>query len=300
MALTLDKIKIQPIKISVNKSFKCLILDVIDKKKSSSKILGREPKFWVKFACRNLPTKIIEYSAGDNILETIREYIDEDIDYTIVLLSWTPLLEAQDIDNLKDYATYKSINLCKLPAGYIVNNKYYSTTKDYVVDSVYTNNTDNFYIVENKKQYKYALEVLQDRINNFHIDNAVEILKPSSVYIEPEVDIASGVSVCPRVSLKGNTRILEDTIIKDGAVIENTSIGGKCFIGGSEIQDSIIEDGVCIGSFCTINNCKIDKSVVIESGCNLIDCRISAGEKIKANTNIGDTNDSSSGTRQSW
>ena len=297
MALTLDKIKIQPIKISVNKSFMVLILDAVSKKSSSSKLLGREPKFWVKFACRNLPNKIVEYNVGDNILETIGQYIDDSYDYTIVLLSWTPLLESKDIDDLKDYATYKSINLCKLPVGYIINNGYYKANKEYMVDSVYTSNTDNFYIVENKKQYKYALEVLQDRINNFHIDNGVEITKPSSVYIEPEVDIDRGVTICPRVSLKGATKIMTDTIIKDGAVIDNTTIGSRCFIGGANIENSNIADGTCIGSFCNIIDCQIGRNVTIESGCNIIGYRIKDGEKIKANTNLGDTNDSSSGTR---
>ena len=287
MALTLDKIKIQPIKISINKSFMVLILDAVSKKSSSSKLLGREPKFWVKFACRNLPNKIIEYNVGDNIMESIREHIDDSFDYTIVLLSWTPLLDQKDIDDLKDYATYKSVNLCKLPVGYVLNNKYYKTNKEYTVDSVYTSNTDNFYIVENKKQYKYALEVLQDRINNFHIDNKVDITKPSSVYIEPEVDIDSGVTICPRVSLKGATRVLSDTIIKDGAVIENSSIGSKCFIGGADIEDSIIGNNTCIGSFCNIVNCKIGQNVTIESGCNLNGCNIPDNEKINANTKVG-------------
>ena len=297
MALTLDKIKIQPIKISIKKSFMVLILDAVSKKSVSSKLLGREPKYWVKFACRNLPSKIIEYTVGDNILESIREYIDDSFDYTIVLLSWTPLLELKDIDDLKDYAAYKSINLCKLPVGYIVNNKYYKANEEYMVDSVYTSNTDNFYIVENKKQYKYALEVLQDRINNFHIDNMVDITKPSSVYIEPEVDIDGGVTICPRVSLKGATKVLKDTIIKDGAVIENSSVGIKCFIGGANIENSNIGDNTCIGSFCNIANCKIGQNVTIEPGCNLNGCNIPDGEEINANTKVGDTNDSSSGTR---
>lgn len=297
MALTLEKIKIQPIKVSVNKTFMVLILDATTKNNSTLKLLGREPKYWVKFASRNYPSKIIGYTLGDNVLETIEGHIDDKYDYTIVLLSYTPLLEVRDIDELKDYATYKGINLCKLPVGYIVNNKYYKSTKEYMVDSIYTSGTDNFYIVENKKQYKYALEILQDRINNFHIDNGVEIVKPSSVYIEPEVDIADGVSIQPRVSLKGETRVDADTIIKDGAVIENTTIGSKCYIGGSVIENSDVADGVCIGSFCNIINCKIGKNTTIESGCNLNGCRIKSGEKIKANTNVGDTNDSSSGIR---
>ena len=298
MAITLERIKIQPIKIDKNKSFEVLILDVEPYKNSfSGKILGRDLKYWVKFACRDLPSRIIEYDNASNVLEFVGSYINTKFDYTIVLFSKTPLLEVGDIESLKDFAIYKQINLCKLPAGYIVSNKYLVENTTWSVDSVYANATDNFYIVENKKQYKYALEVLQDRINNFHMDNGVEITKPSSVYIEPEVDIERGVIIYPSVSLKGSTTIGMDTIIKDNAVIVDSVIGDKCFIGGANIEKTKIENMACIGSFCNIIESSIGAETIIDAGCNIVKAKIKSKEKINANSNIGEINDSSSGTR---
>ncbi|MBE5738660.1 MAG: hypothetical protein E7354_02925 [Clostridiales bacterium] len=298
MALTLSEIKIKPLKISKSRSFQVIILDVKANKNSfDGAILGRELKFWVKFACGNLPTTIINFDPKVSVLDSIKPYVDAKYDYTIVLLSATALLEHNDIEMIREYVTYKDIMLCKLPVGYVVNNKYILNTNSYMVDSVYTNNTDNFYIIENKKQYKYALEVLQDRINNFHLDNGVEIIKPNSVYIEPEVDIECGVTIYPNVSLKGSTRVGTKTIIKDNATITDSDIASRCFIGGANIDKSYIGESVCIASFCNIIDSKIGKGTIIEGNCDINKYSVGAEEKIKAGTHLGETNDSSSGAR---
>lgn len=298
MLETLSDIKIQSVKIKDIRRFQAIILDNVSTKNSfQGKILGRELKYWVKSALGSIPTKIVEYSASEPILEQVRKCISTEYDYTFVLLSSTALLEEADINLLKDYAIYKNICLCKLPVGYILNNRYFLGTDRPSVDSVYTGNMDNFYIVENKRQYKYALEVLQDRINNFHIENGVEIEKSNSVYIEPEVDISGGVTIYPGVSIRGNSRIGEDTIIKDNAVIENCEIGDKCFIGGAHIENCKVGSGVCVASFCDIKDCTIGNSAIIDSNCVIRSSKIKKDTKVKSGTILGEKDDSSSGTR---
>lgn len=291
---TLSEIRVKPIKINRNKTFSAIILNKLG---SSDKLLGREPKFWVKFACGEVPSRVVEYDGKTPVLDEAKKYVNLNTDYTFILLSTTPLLEQKDIMGLKDYAIFKSIGICKLPVGYIVNNRYFLDAKSYSVDSVYTGDIDNFYIVENKKQYKYALSVLQDRINTFHMENGVEILKPSSVYIEPEVDILSGVTLHPNVSLKGETTIGENTIIKDGAVIDGSEVGKNVFIGSSRISKSKIGDNVCIASFCEIENSKVGEGATIDSLSIIHNYKVKKHEKIKSNSVLGDSNDSSSGAR---
>lgn len=298
MLETLSDIKIKSVKIKDIRRFQAIILDNVSTKNSfQGKILGRELKYWVKFALGDISTRILEYTASEPILEQVRNYISNEYDYTFVLLSSTALLEEADICVLKDYAIYKNICLCKLPVGYILNNRYFLSTDKPNVDSVYTGNIDNFYIIENKKQYKYALEILQDRINNFHIENGVEIVKPNLVYIEPEVDISSGVTIYPGVAIRGNSSIGEDTIIKDNAVIENSDIGDKCFIGGAHIENCLVGSGVCVASFCEIGDSTIGNGAMIDSNCVIKGTKIKKDTKVKSGTVLGEKDDSSSGTR---
>ncbi|MGN0960574.1 MAG: hypothetical protein ACI4PF_00070, partial [Christensenellales bacterium] len=189
--------------------------------------------------------------------------------------------------------------ICKLPVGYVVNNKYLLENENLNIDSLYSQNLDSFYIVENKKQYNYALEILQDRINTFHIDNGVDIKKPKSVYIEPEVDIASGVIIYPGNSLKGKTIIDKDVILKENNVIENSRVGKNSCISGSVINGSVIASNVYIASFCEINNGLIGNYSSIGSGVKINNYKIEDNSKIKPNTVLGEENDSDCGTGQS-
>ena len=148
-----------------------------------------------------------------HILEYIKDYIDNAYDYTIVLLSKTPLIQQETIFSIMEYCSVKDCELCKLPVGYVVDNIAIKT-KAVLVDCLYSQNFDDFYIVENKSQYTYAEEVWQSRINNYHISNGVEIIKPKSVLIEPEVDIESGVIIYSGNVLKGQTVIKKGVILK--------------------------------------------------------------------------------------
>ena len=78
-----------------------------------------------------------------------------------------------------------------------------------LVDSIYTQNADDFYLVENKSQFTYAFKILSERINNFHINNGVEILSPTSTYIEP---FAGGAGIALDLLLNN---VVDNIIIND-------------------------------------------------------------------------------------
>jgi len=178
----LEKVDVlQSVKLKQLK-FQIIILKTKPTKNSfDGKLLGRSLCDWVMFACNGHKINVYDYDIKINPLEFVKDKVFKEFDYTILLLSSTPLLEASDIKNIIEYSSIKMVNMCKLPTGYVINNNYILSGNTQI-DSVYSVNLDNFYIVENKKQFNYALKVLQDRINSFHMDNGVEIIKPSSVF----------------------------------------------------------------------------------------------------------------------
>ena len=295
---TLEKISvIEKIRLK-NKSVKVIIGKVKYSKNSfDGKILGRPLYDWVAFACNGKDITFIEVSSGENFLNNIKNFIDEKFDYTLFLLSSTPLLTSMDIDSIIEYATFKDVNLCKLPCGYIFKNSYVLNGVDLMVDSVYSQNIDNFYVVENKKQFTYALNILQDRINSFHMENGVEILKPQSVYIEPEVDILSGTIIYPNNTLKGETIISNDVILKENNVIDNCTIGKGSCISGSNMKNSAIGDNTYVSSFCEIEDSQIGSECIIENYCLIKNTKVKNNSKIVIRSSLGDSNDSNSGAR---
>ena len=290
---TQTKLKINIKQNLKSTTFGAIILHNEADKISGSTLLGRGLVDWVGFACGDIPKRVIRYEGKINILQFVADKINTNYDYLIVLLSITPLISQSTIKEIIEYASIKDVTLCKLPVGYVIK------TADFVqgkrdIDSVYSMNMDDFYLVENKRQLNHAVDVLQARINDFHASNGVEFKKPKSVYIEPEVDIAEGVVIYPNNSIKGASKIARGVILKENNVIEQSSIGTDACISGSVIHKSIIGDNVYIASFCEINNSLVGKDAIIDKGCKIANYNIAPSARIRANEVLGDTNDSDS------
>lgn len=289
----LEKLKIK-LKTNDSKKFGVIILKANPTKNSfNNQILGRELHDWVAFACGKLPIKFVNFDGKQNVLSLIREHIDMSYDYTIVLISSTPLIEERVVKEIINYACIKDINLCKLPVGYVIKNEYILNVETPSIDNLYSQNLDSFYVVENKKQFNFALEVLQGRINSFHMNNGVDIKKPNSVYIEPEVDIEGGVVIYAGNSLRGSSKISENVILKENNVINNSKIGKNACISGSVVESSIIASNVYVSSFCEIHNGLIGDFSTIGAGSKICNYKIPNNSKIRANSVLGEEDDSS-------
>ena len=296
----LEKIQIIPKKKNLPPKVQALILKVSPNKNSyNGEILGRSLVDWVAFACNEISKKVIEYDTKSNLISIAKDYIDRQFDYTLILLSSTPLITNETVNSIIEYATIKEINCCKLPVGYIVNNKYILETEIPEIDSVYSQSLEDFYVVENKKQYARGEEVLQDRINSFHIDNGVDIKRSNTVYIEPEVDIAKGVTIFGGNTLRGNTIICNGVILKENNVITNSKIGENSCVSGSFVENSTLGSNVYVSTFCSVVNSIVGQDVIVNSSCSINNTTILSKTKINANTVLGETNDSNSGIGKS-
>ncbi len=268
--------------------FQVIILEKKPSKNSyNGRILGRTLADWVVYACNGLPVKKVSYEGKTNVIEFVKDYIDNTFDYTIILMSTTPLIQSETVKAIIEYCSYKDCELCKLPVGYVVDNIAIST-KDISVDSLYSQNLDDFYVVENKAQFTYAEEVWQDRINSFHMSNGVEIVKPKSVLIEPEVDIDGGVIIYSGNVIKGQSIIKNGVILKENNVIDNSKIGVGSCISGSVITSSVLADGVYVSAFCEINNSLIASECVIGGSSKIMGYKLDSGSKIAPNTVLGE------------
>ncbi len=278
--------------------FQVVILnDLKNKALNNTEILGMLPASWLQFACEEVPNKIVNFEKLDNVFDTLRDNIDTKYDYTIALFSSTPLVTHDTIKDIMEYSAIKELKLCKLNVGYVANNEYLLQDSNKMIDSIYTQNIDDFYMAENKTQLNHVKKILMERINNFHINNGVEIVNPEHTYIEPFVDIGNGVKIYPNNSLKGKTTIYSDVILKENNVIENSKIGVGSCIAGSLISDTIISSNVYVSTSVEIRNSLIGSDTIIEHGATITKFNVAPNSKIHANEILGETDDSNSGTR---
>jgi len=133
-------------------------------------------------------------------------------------------------------------------------------------------NPDEFFIPDTGQKLARAAEILQERINNRHMDNGVVLLHPAFTYIGPHVTIGAGTTVYPGVFLEGATTIGSHCTIGPHSRLVNARLSEYVRVDSSVILDSSAGDFAEIGPFAHIrlntslgSHCKIGDFVEIKN-----------------------------------
>ncbi len=103
--------------------------------------------------------------------------------------------------------------------------------------------------INDRAQLAQAEWDLRTELNHDHMLAGVTMVDPSTVYLEPSVELATDVTLEPGVVLRGRTTVGEGTTIGSGSRIEDSVIGRDCHIVASVIERSQVGDRVSIGPF---------------------------------------------------
>jgi bifunctional UDP-N-acetylglucosamine pyrophosphorylase/glucosamine-1-phosphate N-acetyltransferase len=106
--------------------------------------------------------------------------------------------------------------------------------------------------INDRLQLAEAEGDLRAEINERHLLAGVTMHDPSTVYVEPSVELAQDVTLEANVRLRGRTRVGEGTTIGTGSDIVDTVIGRDCRIMASVVESSTVEDEVEIGPFAHV------------------------------------------------
>ncbi len=103
--------------------------------------------------------------------------------------------------------------------------------------------------VDSRVQLSYANKLMRDQINNYHMNNGVTILDPSSTYIDIDVKIGRDVVIHPNVCVFGKSLIEEDCEIFSNTKVVESVIGKNTKVESSIIYQSTIGESTSIGPF---------------------------------------------------
>ncbi len=84
--------------------------------------------------------------------------------------------------------------------------------------------------INDRAQLAQAEWDLRTELNHAHMLAGVTMIDPSTVYLEPSVELATDVVLEPGVTLRGRTTVGEGTTIGAGSSIEDSVIGRDCRI----------------------------------------------------------------------
>jgi len=262
-------------------------------------ILGKTMLEWIVLALPSPNHKAVKYSDKTDIPVQIKNEIDMDSDYTVVLFSDTPLMTKKTILDAVCELGQSGKNLLKMTRGYVFKTEYLlSAEKIFNSDTVYFDEED-FITAFNFKQVSIISDILKHRILNYHLENGVQIEDINSTFIGPDVIIGKGVYVGANNHIKGKSTIKDNVKLLPNNYIENSIISENAAINSSQIYKSFIGAKTTVGPFAYIRpdsvigeKCRIGDFVEIKSSVIGNDTKIShlsyvGDSEIGSKCNIG-------------
>jgi bifunctional UDP-N-acetylglucosamine pyrophosphorylase/glucosamine-1-phosphate N-acetyltransferase len=90
---------------------------------------------------------------------------------------------------------------------------------------------------------------MRRRINQGWMAAGVTLVDPGATYIEAGVEIGRDTTVWPNTYLQGETRIGRQCTIGPGSVIRDSTIGDRCRVELSVVEEAIMEEDSDVGPF---------------------------------------------------
>lgn len=127
------------------------------------------------------------------------------------------------------------------------------------VDGCVLKDLDETIGINDRVTLAYATELLQRKINTFHMLNGVTIIDPKNTYIGTDVSIEQDTIIQPGCHIYGDSNIGQDCIIGPETEIKDSTILANSKIIYSHIADSTIKNNVSVGPYARLRqNCIIE------------------------------------------
>jgi len=122
-----------------------------------------------------------------------------------------------------------------------------------------------------------------------HTASGVEIVDPATTYIQAGAQIGAGTVIEPNTTIRGATKIGENNRIGPNSVLSGATVGDRCVVFASVIEDSAIEDDVRVGPFSHLRGgAHIEAGVHLGNYVEVKASRIGKGSKAHHFSYIGD------------
>ncbi|MCL1846447.1 MAG: bifunctional UDP-N-acetylglucosamine diphosphorylase/glucosamine-1-phosphate N-acetyltransferase GlmU [Coriobacteriia bacterium] len=101
--------------------------------------------------------------------------------------------------------------------------------------------------INSRAQLAQATKVMQQRINNRHLEAGVTMLDPDQVWIGPDVVLESDVELLPLTMLWGKTTVASGSVIGPNTRVTDSVIGPDCRVDESVLIRARLEAEVACG-----------------------------------------------------
>ena len=151
-------------------------------------------------------------------------------------------------------------------------------------------NYDELQGVNNRIQLAKCEQILQKRIQDFHMMNGVTIINPASCTISEDAEIGIDVTLEANTHIRGESKISDNCIIGPNTFIENSFVDKNCNIINSTIFNSLLMKDINVGPYSHLRpGTKISSNTKIGNFVEIKNSHIEESVKINHLSYIGDS-----------
>jgi bifunctional UDP-N-acetylglucosamine pyrophosphorylase/glucosamine-1-phosphate N-acetyltransferase len=99
-----------------------------------------------------------------------------------------------------------------------------------------------------------AEAILRRRINDELMRGGVTLIDPATTYVHVGVQVAPDTVIYPNTYLLGDTSVGDDCILGPNTILSNTTVGPRCRIQASLLEDAALGADVTVGPFGHLRN----------------------------------------------
>jgi len=103
--------------------------------------------------------------------------------------------------------------------------------------------------INDRVQLAAAEQLLRRRILERHMYAGVTIIDPATTYVDDEVTIGADTVILPGTMITGKTHIGSECRIGPGTTIDQSTVGDRCIVRNSALEETTLEDDVHMGPF---------------------------------------------------
>lgn len=145
-----------------------------------------------------------------------------------------------------------------------------------------------------KEDLSYRCSTLEPLARTLSVERllaaGVRVVDADHTYVGPAVTVGAGSTLLPGVILRGRTAVGQNALLGPNTMIRDCTVGDDVQINSSQLNESVVEDGVIIGPFAYIRpNCRLCKKAKIGDFVELKNSVVGEGTKINHLTYVGDS-----------
>jgi bifunctional UDP-N-acetylglucosamine pyrophosphorylase/glucosamine-1-phosphate N-acetyltransferase len=103
--------------------------------------------------------------------------------------------------------------------------------------------------INNRVHLAEVEAALRQKVNEKWMEAGVTMVDPLTTYVDLEAMIGPDTTIYPNTYILGKTTIGQECIIGPNSFLENSTVGDRCVVRFSVIEQAIIEDDVDVGPF---------------------------------------------------